>query len=268
MELSKKPARKSFDPTSSMTNPLIRKLTRIDETSEDHITYAGVAKKCLFFMLMNIIGIALALILNRINPMVIADGDGTMTISVAGAIGMVISGIFFILTPFLAFIIKRTIPVTGSLYCMSTGFLFTMIADILEEYRGIVLLAMAITIAIVAVMAALYQHGVRPGQKTRTVIKAFFITSIVTSILMCICYFIPGLRDAVVFIQSNPLLSIVYIIIAAIMLLVDFDTIQTAVEKKLPVKYEWVGAFGLAFSVIWLFMKVFSLISKLKDSNS
>ena len=65
-------------------------------------------------------------------------------------------------------------------------------------------------------------------------------------------------------------LALNLICIAALFLLVDFDTIQTAVEKQLPRKYEWIAAFGLAFSVIWLFLKVLDLILKLtgKDSSN
>lgn len=265
MELSRKSPRRARGALSSMTNPLILKLCRIEETSADHVTYAGIARKCEFFMLMNVLGIFLALPLDRMGPVFTFEAENIAGISAAGAIGAAISGLIFLLTPLLAFIIKRTIPVTGALYCMSTGFLFTLISGAAPEYRGLVLLAMAITIAIVAAMAALYRRGVRPGKKTRAVIKAFFIASIAAGVMMLICYFIPGLRDAVEFIQGNPLLSIgggaVYIIVAAIMLLVDFDAIQTAVEKQLPAKYEWIAAFGLAFSVVWLFLKVFKLLN-------
>ena len=64
------------------------------------------------------------------------------------------------------------------------------------------------------------------------------------------------------------LFSVLGIVVAAMFLLVDFDTIQTAVEARLPRKYEWIAAFGLAFSVIWLFLKVLDLILKLKDKDT
>ena len=103
------------------------------------------------------------------------------------------------------------------------------------------------------------------------VFSILFFTSIGASILMVICSFIPQLRDVVTFITTNPLLSmggsIVYVIIASLFLLVDFDTIQRAVEGRLPRKYEWIAAFGLAFSVIWLFLKVLDLILKLTGKS-
>ena len=152
MELSRKSPRRARGALSSMTNPLILKLCRIEETSADHVTYAGIARKCEFFMLMNVLGIFLALPLDRMGPVFTFDAENIAGISAAGAIGAAISGLIFLLTPLLAFIIKRTIPVTGALYCMSTGFLFTLISGAAPEYRGLVLLAMAITIAIVLVL--------------------------------------------------------------------------------------------------------------------
>ena len=50
--------------------------------------------------------------------------------------------------------------------------------------------------------------------------------------------------------------------------MVDFDTIERSVEQKLPKKYEWIVAFGLAYTIIYLFLKIFNLICKLTQKNS
>ena len=47
------------------TNPMIRKLSKIEEKSEDCATYSSIGNKCAFFMAMVILGMALlAVILN------------------------------------------------------------------------------------------------------------------------------------------------------------------------------------------------------------
>ena len=61
--------------------------------------------------------------------------------------------------------------------------------------------------------------------------------------------------------------SVLMVIIASLFLLVDFDTIKHAVDDELPKKYEWYAAFGLAFSVIWLFFKILELLGKAKGNN-
>ena len=83
---------------------------------------------------------------------------------------------------------------------------------------------------------------------------------------------IPGTRPFVTSLKANMIIniggSVIYIIIATLFLLVDFDTIRRTVDDGLPKKYEWWASFGLAFSVIWLFFKILELISKLKGSKS
>lgn len=259
--------------TGMFMNPLIRKLSKIDETSEDSATYRGIATKCGIFLLGIFIGVALAMILQSINPiMVSVDGD-TINVSPAATIAAIVSGVFFLLTPILAFLIKATIPVTGTLYCASTGYLFTFLSLVIPEYGGAVLLAMILTVVIVAVMAFVYAKGlIKVNQKFRSVMTILFWSTVGSSVLVGVCYFIPALKGVTDFLQANPLLgilgSIAYVVIASLFLLVDFDTIEQAVERKLPRKYEWYAAFGLAFSVIWLFLKLLDLITKLKDNSS
>lgn len=54
--------------------------------------------------------------------------------------------------------------------------------------------------------------------------------------------------------------AILFIIIAALFLICDFNTIDYVVSNKLPKQYEWQAAFGLAFTIVWLYIKVLDLI--------
>ncbi|MBQ2093197.1 MAG: Bax inhibitor-1/YccA family protein [Ruminococcus sp.] len=40
----------------------------------------------------------------------------------------------------------------------------------------------------------------------------------------------------------------------------DFAMIEHVVESKMPAKYEWMAAFGLAFTVLWIYIKVLDLL--------
>ena len=256
------------------TNPMIRKITRIEEKSADCATYSSIGNKCAFFMAMVIVGVLLLIGLQMINPSTIVMEDGSaVTISTAALLATIPFGLFFIIMPFIAMLIKKTIPVTGTLYCMSVGYCISLMAQLFAEYRDAISLALIITIAIVAVMALVYSRGwIKVDDKFRSVMKILFFTSIVSGLLMLVAYFIPQLRGIVMFVAENPVLSlagsVVYVVIASLFLLVDFDAIQNAVEGKMPRKYEWIAAFGLAFSVIWLFLKVLDLILKMTGKDS
>lgn len=256
------------------TNPMIRKITRIEEKSADCATYSSIGNKCAFFMAMVIVGVLLLIGLQMINPSTIVMEDGSaVTISTAALLATIPFGLFFIIMPFIAMLIKKTIPVTGTLYCMSVGYCISLMAQLFAEYRDAISLALIITIAIVAVMALVYSRGwIKVDDKFRSIMKILFFTSIVSGLLMLVAYFIPQLRGIVMFVIENPVLSlagsVVYVVIASLFLLVDFDAIQNAVEGKMPRKYEWIAAFGLAFSVIWLFLKVLDLILKMTGKDS
>ena len=256
------------------TNPMIRKIAKIEETSTEHATYASIGNKCAFFMAMVLLGVLLLLGLQTINPDTVTMEDGSMIpISDAALLAALPFGLCFLITPFIAMLIKKTIPVTGTLYCVSVGYCVALMAQLFAEYRDAISLALVITVAIVGVMAQVYAKGwIKVDDKFRSIMRILFFTSIASGILMLIAYFVPQLNGIVMFIAENPLLSIggsvVYVVIASLFLLVDFDTIQTAVENKLPRKYEWIAAFGLAFSVIWLFLKVLDLILNLSGKSS
>ncbi|WP_294466916.1 Bax inhibitor-1/YccA family protein [uncultured Ruminococcus sp.] len=61
--------------------------------------------------------------------------------------------------------------------------------------------------------------------------------------------------------------SVLGIITATLFLLTDFDTIEKNVENNLPKKYEWSAAFGLAFTVIWIYLKVLDLLLTLSKNK-
>lgn len=248
-------------------NPLIKKLSKIQETDGTEASYRGIFRKCLYFLAMICAGVAFALILHAMTFDASSEFgfSSTMIISIFVSLGM------FLIFPFLAFFIRRTIPVTGALYCVSVGNVLASMVLLDNEFGGYVLLALVLTVAIVTVLAAMYSSGfVKVTQKFRTIMYTLFFTSFLGGILMLICYFIPGLRDMVLALQNNLFISIgvgiIGIIIACLFLLVDFDTIQQTVERKLPKKYEWYAAFSVVFTVVWLYFKILDLISKVKNN--
>ncbi len=255
-------------------NPLIRKLSKVDEQSQNHATYKGITAKTIYFLVMVVIGIGISFFLHNIasgGDVITVEGATTSALEVGA---LLLAGVFFIFTPMLAFIIRPIIPIMGTLYCLSTGYIMAFMADTFaEQYAGAVWIALILTLVIVFVMAILYSTGaVKVGHKFRAVVSILFFSTFAGGIAMFIGSFIPGLKDMVAFIQGNSILSILgsilFIIIASLFLLVDFDTIRHTVDNELPKKYEWVAAFGLVFTVIWLYLKVLDLILKTQRSSS
>ena len=277
-------ATKTKKTTFLSSNPVMRRLNSVDEVAEDNAaTYGGIILKTAYFLLFSIAGIVLQLVLSAqlstgqllefsIYKLPVSMYMGEMIAMLAA----VVLGIVFQL---LAFFAKATTPVTGALYCVTQGYFISfLIFKVLAGYEYLGLLALAITMLIILVMAILYATGViRVTKKFKMVMLTLFITSIAASLLMLLGSLLGNLLH-ITFIQNimtalgNNLalsigFSVLFILIAALFLICDFATIEHVVKDKLPKKYEWMAAFGLAFTVLWLYLKVLELILKIMGSK-
>ena len=122
---------------------------------------------------------------------------------------------------------------------------------------------------LVFAMAILYMSGlIKVTQKFKAVICTLFFTGILLGILMFVGSLIPATSAFFMAVADNMAIgiigSIVFIVIACLMLIVDFDAIRNAVDRQLPKKYEWIAAFALVYTVINLYLKIFSLLSRIK----
>jgi hypothetical protein len=61
--------------------------------------------------------------------------------------------------------------------------------------------------------------------------------------------------------------SLVVVVIAALNLVLDFDFIEQAAERGAPKYLEWYGAFALMVTLVWLYMEILRLISKLRSRD-
>ena len=73
---------------------------------------------------------------------------------------------------------------------------------------------------------------------------------------------IPFLHDA------SPLsigISLIIVGVAALNLILDFDRIESAVRAGAPTYMEWYCGFGLLVTIVWLYLEILRLLSKLND---
>ena len=186
----------------------------------------------------------------------------TVELAVFGAVTVV-----GIICQILACFAAPTISVTGSLFSISEGFFISFtIFKILKGYEYLSVLALMVTVLVVMVMNLLYaKHNIiRATHKFRMVMVTLFATVIGISILTTIDFLIPFTRPLFGSVMANPVISIAFtvisVVIAALFLISDFAMIDTVVNKNYPKKYEWRASFGLAFTVIWLYVKILDLI--------
>jgi uncharacterized YccA/Bax inhibitor family protein len=73
------------------------------------------------------------------------------------------------------------------------------------------------------------------------------------------------------FIRDNSMLGIGFSLfvvgIASMNLLLNFDFIEKQVEERAPKYMEWYSAFGLVLTLVWLYLEILRLLSKLNSKN-
>jgi uncharacterized YccA/Bax inhibitor family protein len=61
--------------------------------------------------------------------------------------------------------------------------------------------------------------------------------------------------------------SLVVVVVAALNLILDFDMIEQGSAMGLPKYMEWYAAFGLLVTIVWLYLEILRLLSKLNSRN-
>lgn len=262
-------------------NPVIKKMHDRAETttSSDTATYKGVARKTGFFLLMAVAGFAafflLHLFLGRGGaPDIVYNIDNifhlNMYVTEAAVAGMAL--VISVIAPLFAWFFRSAIPVVGTFYALCEGYTIGFLTGMLApQYQWISAAALVITILVVGAMLFLYARRiVKVGKKFRTVVTATFITMILGGLLTTILYMIPFTRaliSPILTFMGNPLiglgLTIVYLIVACLFLLVDFSVIEECIERGISSRFEWMAAFGLTYTIIYIYFRVLDLILRI-----
>ena len=264
------------------SNPVINRLNKVEERAaydEKSAGYGRITAKTAFFLLVTVAGMMAYLVMKAT---VFANQPEAIHFNYKGfevstsvmQLGFFVgAGILAIITQIVAAFARRTIPVTGTIYSFCQGFLISFtVFTVIKGFEYLGLLALVITIAIVLVMGILYSANViKVTKKFRLIMLTLFGTMIAVSIFSFIGYLIPFTRPFVASILGNfwisLILTIVSLLIAILFLISDFAMIEHVVENKMPAKYEWMAAFGLAFTVLWIYVKVLDLLIRIVGNS-
>ena len=158
--------------------------------------------------------------------------------------------------------------VTGPVYAFFEGVVVGGVSLVLERtYPGVAVQAVGLTFAMFVALLLLYSTRAvrvtpRMAAGVAMAVLGVLIVYLVDLVLRFAGMSIPYLHE------SGPVgivVSLVIAVIAASNLLVSFATVEDGAGQGSPKHMEWYGAFGLTVSLVWLYLEVLRLISKLKD---
>jgi uncharacterized YccA/Bax inhibitor family protein len=163
---------------------------------------------------------------------------------------------------------KEWSPVSAPIYALLEGLVLGGISAIFDKmYNGIAVQAISLTLGVMFVMLLTYKF--RIVQATRGfklgVIAATGGIALVYALNMLMSLF--GHSQMSFLNAATPLgigISLFVVIIASLNLIIDFDMIETGARMGAPKYMEWYGAFGLMVTLIWLYMEMLRLLSKVR----
>jgi uncharacterized YccA/Bax inhibitor family protein len=156
---------------------------------------------------------------------------------------------------------------TAPLYAVLQGLVVGTISAIYDyQFSGIVLQAVGLTIGVIGIMLFLYATRIiKVTEKLRMGIVA-------ATGAVCLIYIVSLVANLfgadVPYIHDNGLIGIGFSLavvgIAAFNLLLDFDLIEAGVAKGAPSYMEWYASFGLLVTIVWLYLEMLRLLSKIR----
>ena len=241
------------------SNPVLndKVFTAIPYYGENAMTIGGTVNKTGLLLVLAVISGSLTWYKATVNPALAAPW---MIIGLLGGFIVALVTVFK----------KDLAAVTAPIYAILEGLALGGISAIFEsQYKGIVFMAVMLTFGTLAGMLFAYRTGiVRVTENFKLGVMAatggialYYLASIVMGFF--------GINAPLIH-SATPLgigFSVVVVIIAALNLVLDFDFIEKGAASGAPKYMEWYAAFGLMVTLVWLYLEILRLLSKLNRSR-
>ncbi len=183
---------------------------------------------------------------------------------------MLVGGIGGFIVAMVTVFKKEWSPATAPVYALLEGLFLGGISAVFDvRYPGIGLDAVGLTFGTLFVLLLAYSSRIiRVTQKFRLGVVAATGGIMVFYLMEMVLGFFGVHFNAV---NGSGMLGIGFslfiVAIAALNLVLDFDFIEQGVAYGAPRYMEWYGAFGIMVTLVWLYLEILRLLSKMRDRN-
>ena len=174
-----------------------------------------------------------------------------------------------LITAFVTIFKKEWSAITAPIYALLEGLVLGGVSAMFEmRFHGIAIQAVALTFGTLVVMLIAYRSGlIRVTDKMRLGIVAatggIFVFYLIQFVLGLFGFHAFGAVNG-----SGPIgiiFSLIVVGVAALNLVLDFDLIENGARWNAPKYMEWYAGFALMVTLIWLYLEMLRLLSKLNS---
>lgn len=190
--------------------------------------------------------------------------QGVMPHFVGGLIVSLIAGVML-------WFKREWAAVLAPVYAVAEGLVLGVLSAAYEtQFQGIVFQAVCLTFGTLFSLLTAYRTGfIKPTENFKLGVFAATGAVALLYLVNMIMHF-AGVGGAG-FLHNSSWLSIgisgVIVIIAALNLVLDFDFIEEGVRHGAPKYMEWYAGYGLLVTLVWLYVEILRLLSKLNSRD-
>ena len=186
------------------------------------------------------------------------------TLSWLGMVGTFAGLILAVVTIFKPTISHLTVPA----YAIMQGLFLGLTSRVFEnQYPGIAVQAIFLTFGTLGSLLLAYMSGLIKA--TENFKLGIFAATGAIGVVYLINFIMSFFGTGIGVIHSNSTMGIIFsigvVVIAALNLVLDFDFIEEGAEIGAPKYMEWYATFGLLVTLIWLYIEILRLLSKLNS---
>ena len=249
------------------SNPVLKEnvFSRDYRSSAEVMTINGTMNKTALMLL-----IVIAAAIFTWNKFFEAVTTNPETASAAVMPWVIVGGIGGLIAALVTAFRPKSAGISAPIYAVFEGLLLGGLSAVFESmYGGIVMRAVLLTLAVFFAMLFLYRSGIiKVTEKLKMGIFAATAGIAVVYLVSFIGSFF-GMQMSFLYGNSNLSIgiSLFIVAIAALNLVLDFSFIEEAAGAGAPKYMEWYGAFGLMVTLIWLYLEILRLLSKLASRD-
>jgi uncharacterized YccA/Bax inhibitor family protein len=224
---------------------------------EESMTIGGAVNKTAILLLLVSLSAAYTWNAGRENP---ASVGGLVMIGAIGGLVLAMATVF-----------RNTwAPITAPLYAALEGLVLGGVSVLTERrYPGIVAQAVFLTFGTLAALLIAYRSNlIRVTERFRAGVFAatggIMVFYLITFVLGFFGVHMPLVNSA------SPIgigFSLLVVGVAAMNLVLDFDLIEQGARMRAPKHMEWYAAFALMVTLVWLYLEMLRLLSKLQSRD-
>jgi uncharacterized YccA/Bax inhibitor family protein len=166
-------------------------------------------------------------------------------------------------------IFKKTVaPITAPIYAVLEGLFLGGLSAMFEaRFAGIAAQATFGTVGVLGGLLLAYRTGLIKA--TENFKLGVFAATAGIAVLYLVSFVMSFFGKSIPFIHQSDgfgiAFSVFVVIIAALNLVLDFDFIENGAAAGAPKYMEWYAAFGLLVTLVWLYIEILRLLSKLRS---